>query len=154
MTSKMTVLFLALATLVSAPKSSSAQQSAPAAKALTSAEEKWVDALQKSDAGALDSILADSYGETDEQGHRSDKQAVLSALKSGDLKLSSIKLSDMEVHTYGDAAVVTGSASQAGTFKGEPLPSSVVFTDTFIKQNGKWRAVASHRSVTQATASH
>jgi hypothetical protein len=67
-------------------------------------------------------------------------------LKSGDLKIESIKLSDMKVHVYGDAAVVIGRAAQVGNFKGHPLTATIIFTDTFIQQNGKWRAVASHRS--------
>ncbi len=101
----------------------------------------------KSDTATLDSIFADTYMDTDEHSHRSDKQGVLSVVKSGELKVESIKLSDMQVHLYGDAAVVTGSASQAGSFKGQPLTAAIIFTDTFIRQNGKWRAAASHRSV-------
>jgi hypothetical protein len=52
----------------------------------------------------------------------------------------------MQVHVYGDAAVVTGSAAQAGNFKGQALAPKVIFTDTLIKRDGKWIAVASHRS--------
>jgi hypothetical protein len=52
----------------------------------------------------------------------------------------------MQGYVYGDAAVETGSASQAGTFKGQPLIAAIIFTDTFVRQYGKWRAVASHRS--------
>lgn len=100
----------------------------------------------KSDIATLESIFADTYVDTDEHGQRSDKQGVLSVLKSGELKLESIKLSDMRVYDYGDAAVVTGSAAQAGNFKGQPITARITFTDTFIRQNGKWRAVASHRS--------
>jgi ketosteroid isomerase-like protein len=113
---------------------------------LTGLENKWVAALMKSDTATLDSILSDTYVDTDEHGQRTDKQGVLSVLKSGDLKFESIKLSDMQVHSYGDAAVVTGSAVQAGNFKGQPLTTKIVFTDTFISENGKWKAVASHRS--------
>jgi len=51
------------------------------------------------------------------------------------------------LHVYGDAAVVIGSAAQVGNFKGQSLTAAIIFTDTFIKQNGKWRAVASHRSI-------
>jgi ketosteroid isomerase-like protein len=116
------------------------------AQALFALENKWVDALAKSDTATLDSIFADSYVDTDEQSHRSDKLAVLSVLKSGNLHVASIKLSDMHVTIYGDAAVVIGTAAQAGNFKGQPLAATIVFTDTFVKQNGKWRAVASHRS--------
>jgi ketosteroid isomerase-like protein len=115
-------------------------------QALMDLENRWVDALVRSDAEAIDSMFADSYVETDEQDQRNDKQGVLAALKSGDLKLKSIKLSDLRVHDYGNAAVVTGSAKQAGDFKGQPLPGKLIFTDTFVRQKGKWRAVASHRS--------
>lgn len=53
----------------------------------------------------------------------------------------------MQVHTYGAAAVVTGTGVQSGSFKGEPLTARLIFTDMFIRQNGKWQAVASHRSI-------
>jgi ketosteroid isomerase-like protein len=143
-----TVLLLAMAVLMPAQtqKNGPVQGTDATKEALINLENKWVDALVKSDAATLDSILADTYVDTDEQSHRSDKQGVLAVLKSGELKIASIKLSDMQVHVYGDAAVVTGSASQAGNFKGQPLTAAIIFTDTFIRQNGKWRAVASHRS--------
>jgi len=147
------LLLLALAqaflTNAQAPKSQPAQGTDDAitqSKALFALENKWVDALVKSDAATLDSIFAESYVDTDEHGHRSDKQAVFSDLKSGHLHIASIKLSDMLVQLYGDAAVVIGTAAQVGNFKGQPLTPTIIFTDTFIKQNGKWRAVASHRS--------
>jgi ketosteroid isomerase-like protein len=142
------VLPLAIAVLASAQtkRNGPAQGTGVTAQALIAVENKWVDALMKSDTAALDSIFADTYVDTDEHSQRSDKQGVLSVLKSGDLKMESIKLSDMQVHDYGDAAVVIGSAAQAGNFKGQSLVPKIIFTDTFIKQNGKWRAVASHRS--------
>lgn len=141
-----TVLLVTLAVLVSAWPQKSAQAQATDTKALTDLEEKWVTALAKSDTATLDSVLSDTYVDTDEHGQRSDKQAVLSVLRSGELKFESIKLSDMRVHRYGDAAVVTGSAVQVGNFKGQTLTPKIVFTDTFVKEGGKWRAVASHRS--------
>jgi hypothetical protein len=116
------------------------------AQVLMELEKQWVDALMKSDTAKLNAIFAEAYVDTDEHSQRSDKQAVLAVLKSGDLKIESIKLSDMKVYDYGDAAVVTGSAAQVGNFQGHPLAAKVIFTDTFIRQNGKWRAVASHRS--------
>lgn len=115
-------------------------------QALIDLENQWVDALTKSDTAKLDAIFADSYVDTDEHSQRSDKQGVLAVLKSGDLKMASIKLSEMRVYDYCDAAIVTGSAAQAGSFKGEPVTPRIIFTDTFIRQNGKWKAVASHRS--------
>lgn len=142
------VLLLAMAVLAPAPakKNVPEQETDTTTLALLNLENTWVDALTKSDAATLDSVFAATYVDTDEHSHRSDKQGVLSVLKSGKLKIASIKLSNMQVYDLGDAAVVTGSASQAGNFEGQPLSAKIIFTDTFIKQNGKWRAVASHRS--------
>ena len=144
-----TFLLLAMAVLTPAqtPKKGTMQGTNATTQALIDLENKWVAALEKSDAATLDSIFVTTYVDTDEQSHRSDKQAVLGVLKSGDLKIEAIKLSDMQVYVYGDAAVVTGSALQSGNFKGQPLTANIIFTDTFVKQNGQWRAVASHRSV-------
>jgi ketosteroid isomerase-like protein len=140
------LLVMAFLTPAQTPKGRPVQRTGATAQALIDLENKWVDALVKSDAATLDSIFAGTYVDTDEHSQRSDKQAVLSVLKSGDLHIASIKLSDMQVHVYGDAAVVIGAAAQVGNFKGQPLTAKIIFTDTFIKHNGKWRAVASHRS--------
>ena len=143
-----TVLLLATAILTPAQtkKNGPLQGTGATTQALINLENRWVGALMKSDTATLDSIFSDTYVDTDEHSHRSDKQGVLSVLKSGELKIASIKLSDMHVYVYGDAAVVTGSASQEGNFKGQLLTAAIIFTDTFVRQNGKWRAVASHRS--------
>jgi len=140
-------LAVAVVAVAQAQKDRAGQGSDAATQAIITVENSWVDALVKSDMTALDSIFADTYVDTDEHSHRGGKQDVFSFLKSGDLKLDSIKLSDMQVHIYGDAAVVVGSSTQAGSFLGGPVAEKIIFTDTFVKQNGKWRAVASHRSV-------
>jgi hypothetical protein len=111
------VLLLAVAFVAVAQtqRNGAGQASDATTQALIDVENHWVDALVKSDLPALDAIFAETYVDTDEHSHRSDKHDVLSVLKSGDLKLDSIKLSDMQVHVYGDAAVVTGSSTQAGS---------------------------------------
>ena len=141
------LLVLVVGSVAQAQKDRTGQAGDAATQALINVENNWVDALVKSDITALESIFADSYVDTDEHSHRGGKQDVLSFLKSGDLKLDSIKLAGMQVHIYGEAAVVIGSSTQAGSFVGLPLAAKIIFTDTFVKQNGKWRAVASHRSV-------
>jgi ketosteroid isomerase-like protein len=145
-TIRVLVLAMAVVTQAKTQENGLVQGNQGITQALIDLENQWVGALVKSDAATLDSIFADTYVDTDEHSHRTDKQGVLSVLKSGELKLDSIKLSDMQVYVYGDAAVVTGSSSQDGNFKGQSLASKIIFTDTFVRQNGKWRAVASHRS--------
>lgn len=121
-------------------------QSGDVAKVLTELENEWVAALVKADTAKLDAILVDTYVDTEEGGHRSDKQETLAVLRSGELKLKSIKLANMKVYAYSNAAIVTGMAAQDGTFKGHPIEASIVFTDTFVLQNGAWKAAASHRT--------
>jgi len=147
MKQKSTVLLLAALLALAVPqKNANAQGTETAEQVFERLEERWVAALTKSDTATLDSILSDTYVDTDEHGQRTDKSGMLSVLKSGDLKLESIKLSDMKVYMYGTAVVVTGVAVQVGTFKGQPLANKIAFTDTFFYEDGKWKAVASHRS--------
>ena len=113
---------------------------------LVTLERQWIHALEKRDLTILDSVLLDSYIDTDEEGHRTDKRAVLSAVQSGRLKIDSIDLSDVEVWQYDESAVMTGNALQVGTYEGVPLAFKVVFTNTFVRRNGRWQAAASHRS--------
>jgi len=144
------LLFLPLGLVVSASpqtlKKPSAGETSSTAQALMALENKWVRALQQADTAALDSILADTYVDTSEEGQRTDKQSILSVLKSGQLKFDSVAVSDMQVYPYGIAAVVTGTGVQRGTFQDQPVMPRIVFTDTFVLRQGKWRAVASHRS--------
>lgn len=100
------ISILSLAPIVLTLAQVQAQGTDATTQLFTGLENKWVAALMKSDTATLDSILSDTYVDTDEHGQRTDKQGVLSVLKSGDLKFESIKLSDMQVHNYGDAAVV------------------------------------------------
>jgi len=102
--------------------------------------------LVKADTGALDTILVDSYVDTDESGSRFDKAGVLAALKSGDLKLVSITLLETHVHRYGDSAILTGASAQTGAFRGQPIAPKILFTATLVLQNGEWKAAAAHRT--------
>src|SRR5438876_11602467 len=100
-------------------------QSGDVAKVLMELENAWVDALVKADTAKLDTILVDTYVDTEEGGHQSDKQGKLAVLKSGDLKFKSIKLSYMKVYAYGIAAVITGIAASVSLF-GASLLSTIL----------------------------
>lgn len=45
-----------------------------------------------------------------------------------------------------DKKLTSIEESWVAALTGQQLASKVAFTDTFVKRNGKWRAVASHRS--------
>ena len=122
------------------------ERSTRKAQPLLELQRRWVAALLSADTGTLDTILVDSYVDTDDSGSRTDKAGVLAALRSGDLKLTSIKLLETDVHQYGDCAVLTGASAQSGMFQGQPIAPKILFTAILVSQNGEWKAAAAHRT--------
>jgi Domain of unknown function (DUF4440) len=113
-------------------------------------QRRWVEALIAADTAASDTILVDTYVDTDESGSRTDKAGILAALKSGDLRLETIYLLETHVHRHGDLAVLIGASAQAGSFQGRPIAPKILFTATLVLEGGTWRAVAAHRTIAQA----
>ena len=139
-------LFQIAAVLALLPATHAQNSGNAAENALISLENQWVAAIVKADIPALDRIFAGTYVDTDEEGHRTDRSGVLAALKSGQLRMTSIRLSGMKVYLYGDFAVVTGASEQAGAFERQPVKPKIVFTDSFVRRGGVWSAVASQRT--------
>ena len=78
-------LLLSLGLAVSAPaqtpKKTPLAETSPPTETLIALENKRVDALQNADTATLNSILADGYVDTDDQGVRSNKQGIFSTLQ-------------------------------------------------------------------------
>jgi ketosteroid isomerase-like protein len=143
----MTAVVVAFAQVASAHAQNRAAPHAPAtAQTFVDLESAWNDALVMKDVASLGVLLADDYVSTDELGQLRDKAATLARIRSGQRNFQSMRLSDVRVHTYGDAAIVTGINTVTGTMDGRPTPPRVAFTDMFVRQNGTWRAVATHTS--------
>jgi ketosteroid isomerase-like protein len=53
----------------------------------------------------------------------------------------------MKVRVFGDAAIVTGSDDETTIENGKKSTDHYVWTDVFVKRNGKWLAVASHTAL-------
>ena len=53
----------------------------------------------------------------------------------------------MKARVYGgQTAIVTGKTKVKGNPQGKPIDIVVQFTDTFVKQSGRWRLAAGHVS--------
>jgi ketosteroid isomerase-like protein len=112
-------------------------------------EQNWAQATVKEGAAAVDQYEADDIIDTDPSGRVTDKAQDKSDLSSGDLKFQSIDLSDLKVHVYGNTAVAAGTSTVKGTYKGQDISGRYRFTDTWVKRNGKWQAVASESTKQQ-----
>jgi ketosteroid isomerase-like protein len=112
-------------------------------------EQNWAQATVKEGAAAVDQYEADDIIDTDPSGRVTDKAQDKTDLSSGDLKFQSIELSDLKVHIYGNIAVAAGTSTIKGTYKGQDITGKYRFTDTWVKRNGKWQAVASQSTKLQ-----
>ena len=121
-------------------KSTSAEQ------VLTKLWNESVDALLKRDVATLDRILADDFTFGDPDGMSVTKDQVLGSVESGAYALTSSKVDTLKVRVYGNTAVTTGLSTEKSQFMGSDTSGQYLFTDTWIKRDGRWQCVATHSS--------
>ena len=146
-----TLLMMALGAgmLLAQAQTKAADTKKPAASAnaasdeLKQIENDWVDASKAKNAEKLGDILADSWVALGWDGKRTDKAKALAEMKTPGNSLDNIEMSPMTVRIFGNTAVVTGSDTEKSMENGKDTSGKYVWTDVFVKQNGKWRAVAS-----------
>jgi len=122
------------------PASFSSTKSTPWAG---TAERDWAAAWLAQDAAALDAILADGYVDTT-RGQISTKAEILAEVKAGIHKVEACEISDIRVVVFGDHAAVNGLTTAKETLRGKDASGVNRWTDTFVKQDGRWRVVFTH----------
>lgn len=120
-------------------------QSNDVAAQLKAIEAKWIEAEVHGDAAYLDSILAPDFTYTSPNAQVLNRAQLMEAVKSGKAKLEAGSVSDMTVRVYGDVAVVNGTYTEHDA--GKAASDEGRFTDTFVRKNGRWLAVATHSSL-------
>jgi Domain of unknown function (DUF4440) len=110
-------------------------------RALLQLEDSWASALVKRDRVVFDHMLAEGFVYT-ENDQLMDRAAVLNSLVAGPDTVVDAHNDSMVVHRYGPVtAVVTGWLIVGGKSNGVFL-HRYRFTDTWVKQNGRWQIVA------------
>jgi len=110
-------------------------------------ENSWNQAELHNDAHAVDLLLADDFVMTVADGYTINKAAMLASVRDTSYKPDVLQSENMQVHMYGNTAIVTGSYLEKGNDKGKPFERRGRFTDTWVNLSGEWRCVASHFSV-------
>ena len=71
------------------------------------------------------------------------KRADLDSM-TGDIAFSEFKIHHLQVRLYGDTGIVVGEGTiKAQKGKQDLLSGKFVWTDTFVRQGGQWKVVAS-----------
>ena len=107
--------------------------------------------MLKRDAAMLGRILGDDITSVGSRGTVETKSEVLADLKDKTTGYTSCVDNNIKVRIYGDTAVVTGLGTRAGTYKGAAFKDrQFLWTDVFVKRNGRWECVASQGTVVAA----
>jgi hypothetical protein len=149
LTVTLSMMALSAAMLLAQPQTKATAAKKPAAAPnaavdeLKQIENDWVDAEKTKNADKLGEILADGWAELGWDGKKTDKAKALAEMKTPGNSLDTFEMGPMTVRIFGTTAVVTGSDTEKSMEDGKDSSGKYVWTDVFVKQNGKWRAVAS-----------
>jgi ketosteroid isomerase-like protein len=109
-------------------------------------EREWEDANKNKDKAWFERTYADEYTAINAVGKMFNKTEDIADTLSNTNTVTSAELSDVKVRVYGDTAVVTGRLHRIGKDKNGNFDRNFMFTDTFVKRDGRWQIIA-----TQAT---
>jgi hypothetical protein len=112
-------------------------------------EQKMSDSLLKGDAAGFEKQVAEDWKIVLGDARIMTLAQVKEGIATGKLKFQSVKLSEVEVRTYGDTAIVIGVNETIGWWEGNNFEGRDRFTDVFVKKDGAWKCVASHSSTIQ-----
>ncbi|MEP6848470.1 MAG: nuclear transport factor 2 family protein [Acidobacteriota bacterium] len=129
-------------------QSSISKRDAKISAELTQLEKDIGEANIRRDKAFFERIEADEFIFTDSVGGLTTKAEDVASLDkpSGEFKLASYEVDDVQVRIYGNTAVVTGRAATVSKGKERETTSRSRFTDVFVRRGGQWQIVAGHSS--------
>lgn len=106
-------------------------------------EDAWRTALLKADVATMSGLLADDYMGITGNGTLQTKEQMLDALRSGQMHLTVLNISDRKVRFYGKTAVVTARAYIQATSTNGDLNGQYRSTRVYVKDTqGQWKIVS------------
>ncbi len=131
-------LYAALTAWASGPQKGSDEDTVQALKGI---EQTWLAAEKNHDPSSFERLVADDWIALTPDGKRQTKAQRSAAIKNS--HMGSASLGAMDVRVFGDTAVVTGTVDE----RVEKTAHHYVWTDVFVKRDGKWLAVASQTAL-------
>jgi ketosteroid isomerase-like protein len=111
-------------------------------QALMKIQHEWAEARVKDDSSYTRRLEAEDCTIVWPDGRIVNKQGDLQSMT--DIVFSEFKIQNLQVRLYGDTGIVVGEGIiKAHKGKQDLLGGKFVWTDTFVKQGGEWKVVAS-----------
>jgi ketosteroid isomerase-like protein len=105
-------------------------------------ERTWNEAFYKQDVKTIESLLADEFVATYEDGSRGDKARELALARDFNQRVESAVQDDFTVKVYGDTAVVWFTLRLAGVRQGQRTEITLSYTDVWVIRAGRWQCVS------------
>lgn len=148
---RMRVKFFSAAVLLlvaSAANFSAPQQKPDPASKILALESKWNEAYKQGDVATMNSLLADDFIITVEDGTTFSKAGYIAHSGDSDNKVLISDMSDLKVRMHGNTAIVTGAYHEKGITGGKPYEFRDRLTDVWMMMtDGRWQVIASHYAI-------
>ena len=106
-------------------------------------QHEWAEARIKADSSYTRRLEAENCTVVWPDGSIVNKREDLKSM-TADIVFNEFKIEDIHVRLYGDTGIVVGQGTiKAHEGKQNLLSGKFVWTDTFMKQGGEWKVVAS-----------
>src|SRR5215475_10439589 len=123
------------------------QQASETAPKILALENKWNEAYKRGDVAAMNSLLADDFVITTEDGATFSKSGYIAHCGDPDNRVLVSEMTDLKVRVHGNTAVVTGAYHEKGTLKDKPYEFHDRMTDVWMLIDGRWQVIVSHYAI-------
>ena len=121
-----------IALIAGAATTSAAQRVLSVQETLEQLERDWNEAFYNKDVTFIESLLADDFIATYEDGSRGDKAKELTLTKEFNQAVESAVQDDFTIKIYGDTAVVWFTLNLVGIKQGERAELALSYTDVWV----------------------
>jgi len=112
-------------------------------QALMKIQHEWAEARVKGDSSYTRRLESEDCTIVWPDGRIVNKRGDLESM-TGDIVFSEFKIHNLQARLHGDTGIVVGEGIiKANKGKQDLLGGKFVWTDTFVKQGGQWKVVAS-----------
>ncbi|MQA30568.1 MAG: DUF4440 domain-containing protein [Luteitalea sp.] len=105
-------------------------------------ERGWNDAFYRKDVAFIQSLLADEFTATYEDGSRGDKAKELALVTEFNQQVESAIQDEFTVRVYGETAVVWFTLRLVGIRQGKRSELTLRYTDVWVMRDGRWLCVS------------
>ena len=121
-----------------------AQEVASTQEVLIELERSWNAAVYQRDVDHIETLLADDFIGTYDDGSRGDKARELELIAGFNQQVESAVQDDFTVQIYDDTAVVWFTLRIIGIRQGQRAELTLRYTDVWLQRDGRWQCVSTH----------